>query len=131
MNAIVVLCGGNSCGKTTTIRKFFKEKSSFTESGKEFFEMTIEGKRVYAVGSGSPQERNDFCKVQRVNADIQARIDECNMRAAGQSFILIIPFTMSVSEVDRKLNEDCILEPIKELRKTFNVFLIYLQKANA
>jgi GTPase SAR1 family protein len=131
MNAIVILCGGNSCGKTTTIRKFFQEKSSLTESGKEFFERTLEGKRVYAVDSGSPQERNKFCKVERVNENIQARIDECNKKANGQSYVLIIPFTVSENMERTKLNEKCILEPIETLKKDHNVFVIYLRKKNA
>jgi GTPase SAR1 family protein len=132
MNAIVIICGGNSCGKTTTIRKFFQGRVSLTVSGKEFFERTFDGKRIYAIDSGSPQERNRFCRVERVNKNIQDRIDECNEKADRQSYILIIPFTMSVSNADRtKLNEDCILKPIEELKKAFNVFVIYLKKTNA
>jgi len=132
MNAIVILCGGNACGKTTTIESFFHNRFSYTNSGKKFFERTLDGKRVYCVDSGSPQERNKFCHVEDVNANIQMRTDECNKKANGQSYVLIIPFTMSVSSLDRtKLNEDCILKPVERLRKTFNVFVIYLKKTNA
>jgi len=132
MNAIVILCGGNNCGKTTTIRKFFQGKVSLTSSGKEFFERTLDGKRVYAVDSGSPQERvRVFCIVERVNENIWARIDECNKKANGQSYVLIIPFTISENKERTKLNEKCVLEPIQTLRKNYNVFVMYLKKKNA
>jgi len=113
------------------LKKFFQEKVSLTSSGKEFFERTLEGKKVYTVDSGSPQERNEFCKVEAVNENIQERINECNKKANGQIYILIIPFTISENDERTKLNEKCILEPIEALRKNYNVFVIYLRKKNA
>ena len=133
MNVIVILCGGNSSGKTTTIKRFFKDKSSTTNNGRHFFERMLDDNRVYAVSSRSPHEIvNCFCDVEGVNKDIEKRTDECDKKANGQRYILIIPFTMSVSEADReKLNEDCILRPIETLKGRYNVFVIYLKKKNA
>lgn len=133
MNAIVIICGGNASGKTATIESFFQGKFTIIDKGCHFFERMLDGMRVYAVSSRSPHEKvNDFCNIAEVNEEIKKRVDECDKKANGQGYTLIIPFTMSVSEVDRtKLNEDCILEPIKELQKRFKVFVIYLRKTNA
>jgi ABC-type cobalamin/Fe3+-siderophores transport system ATPase subunit len=129
MNSIVILCGGNSCGKTTTLKGFFKVKSA--HSPKSYVERKLDGKRVCAVSFGSPQEQEPFCKVELVNGNIRNRISECKQNTNGEPYILVIPFTMSVSKADRtKLNKDCILKPIKELQKMFKVFVIYLRKTN-
>jgi GTPase SAR1 family protein len=133
MNAIVILCGGDSSGKTTTIKRFFKDESTIMSSGRHFFERILDDNRVYAISSCSPHEIvNCFCDVDGVNKDIEKRTDECDKKANGQRYILIIPFTMSFSRADRnKLNEDCILKPIEDLKKAYKVFIIYLKKSNA
>jgi ABC-type cobalamin/Fe3+-siderophores transport system ATPase subunit len=130
MNSIVILCGGNSCGKTTTLKGFFKVKGA--QSPESYIERKLDGKRICAVSFGSPQEQEPFCKVELVNGNIKNRILECENNTDGEPYILIIPFTMSVSNADRtKLNKDCIVEPIDELKKKLKVFVIYLRKANA
>lgn len=133
MSAIVILCGSNNSGKTSTIKGFFGGKYTLTESRAHFYERILDGKKVFAVNAGSPQEIvKKFCRVELVNKDIEKRISECNKKAESQSYILIIPFTMSVSKADRtKLNEDCILKPIEKRKETFNVFVIYLKKTSA
>jgi hypothetical protein len=130
MNSIIILCGGNSCGKTTTLKGFFKVTS--LESPDSYIERKLDSKRICAVSFSSPQEKEPFCKVELVNENIKNRISECERKTSGEPYILVIPFTMSVSKADRtKLNKDCILKPIEELRKKFNVFAIYLRKTNA
>ena len=130
MNKIVILCGADSSGKTTTLRGFFgvtKGKSPSHFKGRK-----IDGRIVCAVSFCSPQEQEDFCVVKDVQRNIQKRIEECVKETNGKSYILIIPFTMSVSEKDRtRLNEDCIRKPIEELKKSFKVFIIYLRKETA
>ena len=70
--------------------------------------------------------------VKDVQRNIQKRIEECNKETNNEPYILIIPFTMSVSKRDRtRLNEDCIHKPIEELKKSFKVCVIYLRKENA
>jgi hypothetical protein len=132
MNAIVILCGSNDSGKTSTIDGFFRGKYTLTKSRSHFYERMLDGKRVFAVNSGSPQEIvKEFCNVDLVNKNIENRISECNGKAKSQNYILIIPFTMSASGPDKtKLNKDCILKPIEKLKKSFNVFVIYLKKTN-
>lgn len=74
---------------------------------------------------------NDFCNVKKVQENINHRINECEKSASSKPYFLIIPFTMSGSRnKKKKVNEDCILKPIKELEKTFRVFVIYLRKIN-
>jgi hypothetical protein len=97
-----------------------------------YVERKLDGKRICAVSFGSPQEQEPFCKVEHVNGNIKDRILECEKNTNGEPYVLIIPFTMSVSGADRtKLNKDCILKPIEELKKKFKVFVIYLRKINA
>lgn len=131
MNSIVILCGGNSCGKTTTMRSFFKIKDG-TPSPDSYVERKFEGKIICAVSFGSPQEQSPFCNVDRVQENIQRRIDECNEKATSKPYILIIPFTMSGSRTQKKkINKECILNPISELARNFKVYIIYLRKMNA
>lgn len=130
MHSIVILCGGNRCGKTTTLKGFFKIKSA--KSPESYVERKLDGKRICAVSFCSPQEQEPFCKVELVNGNIKNRILECENNTNSEPYILIVPFTMSVSKADRtKLNKDCILKPIEELKKKFKVFVIYLRKTNA
>ena len=37
---------------------------------------------------------------------------------------------MVVGRKKKKVNEDCILKPIEELKKSYHVFVIYLRKTN-
>jgi hypothetical protein len=132
MNTIVILCGSNCSGKTSTIKGFFNGKYALIDNHMHFFERTLDGVRVYAVNSGSPHELvKDFCRVDLVNRNIERRIEECDKRAGGQSYILIIPFTISENQDRTRLNDTCILEPISELKKKFTVFTLYLNKKNA
>lgn len=133
MNAIVILCGSNNSGKTSTIKGFFGGKYSLTESRAHFYERILDGKKVFAVNAGSPQEIvKEFCRVKLVNKNIEKRISECNEKAESQSYIVVIPFTMSGSRKKReKINKDCILKPIEKMKEKFKVFVIYLRKANA
>jgi hypothetical protein len=132
MNSIVILCGGNSCGKTTTLRGFFGIKNGDL-SPEYFVEKKLDGKTVCAVSFGSPQEQaRGFCKVDKVQENINRRISECDEKATSKPYILIIPFTMSGSRSEKKkINKDCILKPIEVLKKSFKVFIIYLRKTNA
>jgi len=131
MNSIVILCGGDSSGKTATLKGFFGVNKR-NRSPSSFIDRKLDGKRICAVSFDSPQEHEDFCKVNDVQKNINGRIRECNEETKGDPYILIVPFTMSTSEADRKkLNKNCILKPIEELKKSFIVFVIYLKKKNA
>jgi ADP-heptose:LPS heptosyltransferase len=105
--------------------------------------MSIElnGKMVCAVSFSSlqeelehmelPEEERKFCNFMKVSELIQKRIRKCDEELKSKPYILLLPFTMSTSKADRKkLNEDCIIKPIKELEQKFNVFVIYLRKEN-
>jgi hypothetical protein len=49
VNTIVLLCGGDSAGKTTTWRNFFKGCVSLGHGRLEFYKRILEGKTVYGV----------------------------------------------------------------------------------
>lgn len=130
MNNIVILCGANNSGKTSTLKGFFRIDQN-TDSPEYYVERKLDGRTVCAVSFGSPQEQSKFCNVLQVQENINSRIRECDEKATNKPYFLIIPFTMSSSRKrKKKLNEDCICKPIEELKKRFNVFVIYLRKTN-
>ncbi len=129
MNNIVIVCGANSSGKSTTLKAFFG-----IAEAPEYNKRTINGKTVCAVSFGvtfgSPQEQSHFCNFKEVQDNINDRLSICDKRASKPYFCLI-PFTMSGSPKRKKtVNRDCILKPIEELSKSYNVFVIYLKKTN-
>jgi ADP-heptose:LPS heptosyltransferase len=131
MNTIVILCGGNSCGKTTTLKGFFGISKN-AQSPEYHVERKINGKTVCAVSFGSPQEQSKFCNVKQVQENIDNRTQTCDKESKVKPYILLIPFTMSGSRKERKkLNEDCIIKPIEKLKEKFKVFVVYLRKTNA
>lgn len=131
MNKIVILCGSNNSGKTTTLRGFFKIKDT-DGSPSSYIHRKINGKILCAVSFSSPQERSMFCNVKQVQDDINERIQVCDDESKGKPYILLIPFTMSGSRTKKKkLNEECIIKPIEELKRKFKVYVIYLRKTNA
>ena len=127
MSAIVILCGGVRSGKTTTMRGFFRV--SYIDG---FVSRKLDGKIVCAVRDSSIQERlgkDGFCKVELVEKDIYEQIAICNKKTKGKPYTLIMPFTMrTLNNKRNSLNADCIIEPIENLKKSFNVFVIYLRK---
>jgi len=128
MNTIVILCGGIKCGKTTTLKGFFKVKS--VPSPKSYIEWKLDNKIVCAVYFGSPQEQEPFCNVEQVNENIKNRIAKCEDNTKDESYIVLIPFTMCGNRKGEKINRNCILEPIRKLEEKFQVFIIYLRKTN-
>ena len=95
------------------------------------YERAIEGKKVYAVRFDSPQERETFCRVDLVKANIEKRITICEEATKGQNYVLIIPFGLRENKERTQLNERCVLEPIEWLKgRGFRVFSIYLKKTN-
>ena len=138
MNSIVLLCGGDNAGKTTTLRKFFEGYLVYRRERMNFYTRILGDRIVYGVGDDSPQEKQQLktktlCDVDCVKEDIKKRIRLCDVEAKGQSYILIIPYGM-YENLDRKqLNEECFLQPICWLRTEtgFNVFPFYLRKTNA
>jgi len=126
MKTIVLLCGADRSGKTSTLRRFFGFSGDLRS--KQLLERTLDGKKVYAVHLGSPQElANDFCNLEKVKPRIEKRIQKCEEASKGQDYVLIIPFTLFVEE--GKINERCILDPIESLKaRGFKVAPIYLRK---
>lgn len=131
MSTIVLLCGAGKSGKTTTLRGFFIGCRKYRINRATLYERTIDGKTVYAVGFDSPQERNKFCRVELVKANIEKRITICEEVAKGHGYVLVIPFGLRENKERTQLNERCILEPIEWLRsRRFRVSPIYLRKTN-
>ncbi|MBE3139572.1 MAG: hypothetical protein IMZ53_03210 [Thermoplasmata archaeon] len=138
MNSIVLLCGGNDAGKTTTLRKFFAGCPVQRRERMNFYTRKLGNRIVYGVGDDSPQEfqqlkTKTLCDVDWVKENIKKRIRLCGVEAKGQSFILIIPYGMYENLDRTELNEDCFLQPIEWLKTEigFKVFPIYLRKTNA
>jgi ABC-type sugar transport system ATPase subunit len=130
MNKIVILCGSNNSGKTTTLRRFFRIKD-IDASPSSYVERKFNSRIVCAVSFSSPQERSVFCNVEQVQDDINERIQTCDEKSKGEPYILLIPFTMSGSRTKKeKLNQECIISPIEELKKRFKVYVLYLRKTN-
>ncbi len=138
MNTIVLLCGGDSSGKTTTWRNFFQSCITIGRRPLEFYKRVLQGKTVYGVGADSIQELQQtrtktLCDLACVKGEIEKRIQLCENDAKGQSFVLMFPYGMYESSDRSKLNEECFLEPVEWLRteKGVNVFPVYLRKTNA
>lgn len=136
MNTIVILCGSDSSGKTTTLRRLFNITGRNSPSHFKG-DVKINGRIVCAVSFGSPQERvqakdkDNFCMFELVIEDINNRIAECEIKTKGEPYILLIPFTMSTRKGEAELNENCIKKPWEFLKKRFgdfNVFVAYIQK---
>jgi len=131
MKTIVILCGVNETGKTKTLKRFFGVSHIGRLRPMQLLERTLNGKKVCAVSLSSPQELKKFCEVDEVKDSIEKRIQKCERASKGQDYTLIIPFGV-YGAVNGKLNEDCILKPIKWLRdQGFRVFVIYLEKKRA
>ena len=131
---IVLVCGSDSSGKTTTIDKFFGSKYETCINHLRFYHRVIDSVNIYALSTCSPQERaKDFCNVEKVKADIGFRIQECDKKANGKPYVLILSYGIYEDTKREKLNDACFLEPYEWLRieKDFKVFPWYLQKLNA
>lgn len=126
MKTIVLLCGADNSGKTSTLRRFFEFEGDLRSH--PLLERTLDGRKVYAFYLGSPQElAGGFCDLDEVKPRIEKRIQKCEQASRGQDYFLIIPFTLSVKEGE--INERCILEPIESLKaRGFKVVPIYLRK---
>ena len=131
MNTIVIICGGNSCGKTTTLKRFFRIDYQ-ARSPNYYVERILDSKIICAKSFCSPQEQSKFCNVKQVKENIKERTQACDLESKGEPYILLIPFTMNIDSANRKrINENCIIRPIEELRKEFKVYIMYLRKTNA
>lgn len=134
MKTVVILCGGNNSGKTTTLKHFFANGKTRKFGRIVLYERVLNGKTIYAFGLSSPQEllkKKDFCNVDKVKARIRKRTSICDEVSAGQDYTLIIPFGIYENEDRTELNEECVLKPIEWLKfKGFKVFPIYLRKEN-
>lgn len=137
MNTIVLVCGSDSSGKTSTLKGFFSITAKNSPS--ILVKREIDGMTICAVSFGSVQEelnkqeiKQRFCNYEQVLKNIEKRVQTCDSELKGKPYILLIPFTMSASDADRKkLNHNCIIKPFEELSKKFNVFPAYLRKARA
>ena len=97
MKTIMLLCGADSSGKTSTLRRFFRFKGDLRSN--PLLERTLNGKKVYAFNLGSPQElAKVFCALDKVKPRIEKRIQKCEQASLNQDYVLIIPFTLSVKE---------------------------------
>ena len=129
MKAVVVLCGVRNSGKTKTLRKFFGLSDDEKLAPMQLLPRVVNGKKIYVVSLNSPQELNQFCKVEEVIKNIEKRIKKCEKASKGQGYILILPFSILYSRQRKAFNDNCIFEPIEWLRnRGFNVFLVYLKK---
>lgn len=138
MNSIVLLCGGNSSGKSTTFLSFFDGCLVSKIRCMNFYKRIFHGKIVYGAGSDAPQELQQastktFCDVDWIKENVEKRIQLCDNDCKGASYILIIPWGMYENKSRTKLNEKCFLEPKRwlEEEKGFKVFPFYLRKKNA
>ena len=81
MNTVVILCGANSCGKTTTLKGFFGIGKD-VDSPKGYIEKEFNGKIVCALSFSSPQEQvKVFCKFEKVQENIKNRLKICDEKA--------------------------------------------------
>ena len=128
---IICLIGRRSSGKTRTLKKFFGLGSDERIRNDEYIDKK-NGKIVCAVGFGSPQELNEFCKFKDVIDNLNERIkiakEEVKKTYKKDDFVFVIPFTL-MTKIDGRNNENCILKPIEMLKnKGYDIFLIYLKR---
>lgn len=130
MVTVVILIGRSNSGKTRTLKRFFGIDRRLRPN--EYMDRT-NGKIVCAVKLNSPQEEEDFCKYEDVVNNINKRLEraksEVKNRHKMDDFVFIIPFGLYVRRDDGKINEDCILKPIEQLKKEGHaILLIYLNR---
>ena len=67
MKTVVLLCGVANSGKTKTLKAFFDVSNIKRLGPLQLLERNLNGKKVYNIGSTSPQEdANDFCNVEKI-----------------------------------------------------------------
>lgn len=131
MIKIVLLVGRGNSGKTRTLKKFFGIEFSIKLKRYEYIERVIDQKVVCSVGLSSPQELISFCNYKVVIENIKTRLEkakrEVKRRHNKKDFIFIIPFGLYMKI--GKMNEDCIKNPIEQLKLDgYEVFPIYLKR---
>lgn len=134
----MLLCGGNSSGKSTTFLKFFEGCLIRKIKGMDFYKRILFGRIVvYGAGSDSPQELQQhntktLCDLEWVIENVEKRIRLCEEDCKGEPYVLVIPWGMYENRARDQLNEECFLKPIEWLReeKRFEVLPIYLRKMN-
>ena len=100
MTTVVILCGANSCGKTTTLKGFFGIDKD-VDSPKGYIEKEVNEKIVCAVSFSSPQEQiKVFCKFEKVQENIKNRLKICDEKARANRFF--VSFHLRSVEAPRK-----------------------------
>jgi hypothetical protein len=127
MKKIVLLCGADRSGKTNTIKSFFGVTGRLKRN--QLLRKIVNSKIVYAVSASAPQELEKFCHVDDVKNRIQKRIDKCEEISSKTDYVLILPFGIYAKKGEKKINAQCLLEPLRWLRgKGFEVTPVYLRK---
>lgn len=131
MVTMILLVGKSDSGKTKTLNEFF----GVGRWSKGYHEKIINGKIVCVVGFRSPQESDwiSFCKFELVIKDINERLKnaetEVKKKHDKDDFVFVIPFTLK--REDGRINEDCILKPIEDLRDKGHIVVpIYLNRTH-
>ena len=123
--SIIILAGEARSGKSSTLRELAKKLEK--QHGR--FIYSFRGKRI-CICLCSPQEllsKKNFCEYQKVMAIIRdTMIDVCE---SEKCTLLVMAFTMKGDQkTGELLNEPCIETPIRDLKKTFKVHVVYLHK---
>jgi hypothetical protein len=135
MKKVIVLCGVENSGKTSTMKTFFSFNGARL-SRNRLLQRIIGGETFYAVGANSPQELNRKYKEEtgRFVELIKARINEvlniCEKKSGGKDYVLILPFTIFRHKKGKAICEESIKEPIEFLRRSFKVKPLYLKRSD-
>ena len=138
---VVLLIGSGNSGKNTTLIqfcKFYGYKPKINKKGKEVFRRgkvilkgKINNKEVLILPlTSSPQEKTDFCNVEKVKEIISKFMKNNKKTAKKEDYnevLVIIAFTIRTYEGN--IGEKCITEPIDILiSEGYEIFKVYLKR---
>ena len=145
MNGIVLICGGNSSGKTTSIKNFFDNQPTSEPIKKinkaPLYHCVVDGVDVYTLSTSSLQEKvesrlkkekGEDCTVDKMIKNLKERLEIINKEADGKKYVAIIAHGI-YADGNGKLQEPLFLKPIEWLKeqKDYKIRPIYLNKTNA
>src|SRR5487761_1426652 len=121
MKKIVLLIGAVNSGKSGTLKSLVEDFELVERQNK----FKLDGKNV-TVFFRSAQEIEDFCQADDVIKSTNERLKEY----VNDSSLVVIPYAIQHERQEGKdvINEKCILKPLLDLAKNYEVHIVYLRK---
>ena len=122
MNNIFIIIGGSNSGKSSVIRSLTQIVAKKERKKRIFLENKNDLICVY-IKRASFQEDKEirFCEFKKVISKLKKYIHKCEKEAKKDSiprFVILITFSVRLKK--EKVGEDCVLKPLKYLKKLSN-----------